>query len=279
MSSAVLRDFEFDVSTPSSDIAGAYATYGVVIVKNCLPQELVRPVQELLRVTLVDVENLARDLGIARPLAESGPAIAKLFNESMSLSKDQRHLLLGHFPLQVRLSEPLKQLPIALRRLAFVRELMGSQTLFAHLPINARYILPNQTYSAVPTHQDTSYNRHMKQFCIIWTPFCEIDAECCGMAVYPKTHVLGELAPIAADRPATHEGWIPPIDMGDAKAIPVEPLSPGDIIIFSDTLVHESVPNRSNRIRLNAEMRLFGSSQHTTKHCMDLQSGRVLEPA
>jgi ectoine hydroxylase-related dioxygenase (phytanoyl-CoA dioxygenase family) len=95
--------------------------------------------------------------------------------------------------------------------------------------------------------------------------------------VYPGSHRLGPLAPSPS---GNHElGWLQKIEVGAAHAVPLLPISPGDVVVFSDTTAHESMLNRSERIRLNVEVRFFGLRAHTTKHYLDLQSGDVVNPA
>jgi hypothetical protein len=248
-----------------------------VVVKSCIPAETVAAVQAYLTEQLDEVRTAFARLGIAGVLEASGPEVAAVLAPGTTLANEDRHLLLGHFPLAVRLSETLREIPLAMRSLAFLRAILKCRELFAHMPINARYILPSQTIAAVPTHQDVSYNTHMKGFCVAWVPFTDIDAECSGMAVYPGSQRLGPLAPSATSQASP--GWLPKIETQLGDAVPLLPLSPGDAIVFSDLTVHESMANRSSRIRLNAEVRFFGDRTHTTKHYFDLQSGIVINPA
>lgn len=273
-----MDDFTFGASELASRIGDAYRTHGVVVVKQCLPAAVVAAVQAYLTEQLDRVQELFAKFGLHKPLKECGPDVADLLRSGAVPQGEDQHLLLGHFPLDVRLSAALKTIPSAMRSRRFLNDILGSSELFVHMPINARYILPSQTSSAVPTHQDISYNAHMKDFCVLWTPFSEIDDRCSGMAVYPGSHRLGPLAPPQSPSDNTEPGWLPKIDIGAVQAVPLLPLSPGDVVVFSDTTVHESMPNRSARIRLNVEARFFGHRAHTKKHYFDLQSGEVVNP-
>ena len=269
--------FTFDAREPAAAIAAAYADHGVVVVKGCIPAATVATVRAYLTEQLDGVRDAFARLGIAGPLETSGPAVAALLGSGRTLSNEDKHLLLGHFPLAVRLSETLRTIPSAMKGLGFLQEILHSRELFAHMPINARYILPDQTIAAVPTHQDVSYNVHMKGFCVAWVPFTDIDEECSGMAVYPGSHRLGPLAPLPTAQ--TAPGWLPKIEAQLGEPVPLLPLAPGDAAVFSDLIVHESMSNRSRRIRLNAEVRFVGDKAHTSKHYFDLQSGQVINPA
>jgi ectoine hydroxylase-related dioxygenase (phytanoyl-CoA dioxygenase family) len=269
--------FTFDKSASAADVAAAHAEHGVVVVRNCLPAATVATVQAYLTAELERVRTAFARLGITGPLEASGPQVTALLADGSNVANEDKHLLLGHFPLAVRLSETLRLIPSALGQLGFLQSMLGSRELFVHMPINARYILPRQTIAAVPTHQDVSYNTHMRGFCVAWVPFTEIDEDCSGMAVYPGSHRLGALAPPPTAQ--SSPGWLPKIEAQLGAPVPLLPLSPGDVAVFSELTVHESMANRSSRIRLNAEVRFFGDRAHTTKHYFDLQTGAVINPA
>ena len=271
-----MTTFTFDALDPLDKIAAAYREYGVVVLKKCLPPDVVTTVTKYLTTQLDEISKYLTKFGFHQPLKDLGPAVTALLQSSSALDNEDRHLLMGHFGLAVRLSETLRRIPLAMKPLPVLYELLGSHELFVHMPVNARYILPNQSSSAVPTHQDIAYNEHMKKFCVLWTPFCEIEERCSGMAVYPGSHLLG-----AFNKPPAEKGgmeWLPKLDMGSMASVPLLPLSPGDVVVFSDTTAHESMPNTSDRIRLNAEVRFFGEARHSSKHYFDLQSGEIVKP-
>lgn len=270
-----MKAFTFAADAPLATIADAYATHGVVVVTGCLPRDTVTDVRAYLRGQLSSVRNTFSRFGLHAPLVDCGAAIGPLLKSGAISKADDRHLFLGHFPLDVRLSPILRHIPMALKAHGILQRLLASSQLFVHMPINARYILPRQSVSAVPTHQDVSYNTHIKDFCVAWTPFSEIDERCCGMAVYPGSHRVGPLALLTGGG----DGWLPKIDIGTVTPVSLSPLSPGDVVVFSDTTVHESMLNRSDRIRLNIEARFFARRAHTSKHYLDLQTGEVVNPA
>src|SRR5208282_2349314 len=54
--------------------------------------------------------------------------------------------------------------------------------------------------------------------------------------------------------------------------------SPGDVLIFHRYMLHASLPNNSDRIRLSLDMRYFGAEGRTSKHYLDVQQAIVYEP-
>jgi ectoine hydroxylase-related dioxygenase (phytanoyl-CoA dioxygenase family) len=273
---ATMDDFTFDISDASDKIVAAYKEHGVIVLKKCLSSSVFSEIANFFQLQLNEVQNILEKYGLNGPLNELGPSVSQLLNSSSAINDQDHHLLMGHFPLAVRLSDTLRDIPRAMKKSPILYRLLDSRELFVHMPINARYILPNQPLSAVPTHQDVAYNTHMKNFCVLWTPFCEIDQDCGGMAVYPGSHTLKNLN--SSTQHANGMTWLPKLDVGDLSAIPLQPLSIGDVVIFSDTTVHESVPNTSERIRLNAEVRFFGKSQDSMKHYFDLQRNVIINP-
>jgi hypothetical protein len=141
-------------------------------------------------------------------------------------------VLLGHFPLPVRLDEALWQIPLKLAEQPFLYDLLGAGRLFVHMPPTARFLLPGNATAAVPAHQDVSYNKHLGAFCVVWVPLVAIDAACGGMAVYPRTQGRGEL--FAGDKVAPADGWIPGIDVAGLARVALCPLAPGDVVVMGN---------------------------------------------
>ena len=96
------------------------------------------------------------------------------------------------------------------------------------------------------------------------------------MAVYPKTQGLGEL--YNGSSVAATDGWMPGIETKSFSRVELHPLSVGDIVVMGDELVHESVPNTSERVRLSIDFRFFGDNSTSSKHYLDLQERKVIAP-
>jgi hypothetical protein len=270
-----MDEFTFPAGANANRIVEAYRSYGVVVIRKCLPEPVVSAVAEFLSEYLCKIEDFVGSLGVNEHLVDAGPRIQTLLQTSEHLTSEQRHRLLGHYPLEVRLSDTLKQIPIALARHQFLQAIHGTKSLFAHMPINARWILPHQTYAAVPPHQDALYNTHMRAFSVIWTPLCEIDEKCGGMAFYPGSGANGV---IDQKTDGKQGDWLPALAI-NAPRVVLQPISPGDVVVFDDLVVHESMPNTSNRIRLNVETRMFANPTLTSKHYLNAETGEVVAPA
>jgi Phytanoyl-CoA dioxygenase (PhyH) len=252
-----------------------FAAEGVVVLKRVLPPAVCRATHEYLSAALDATAGLFARYGIALDAPDCGGQVERLL-ETARVPAEDRHVLLGHFPLAVRLGEALWQIPLSLGEQPFLYDLLGAAKLNVHMPPTARFVLPGNLKAAVPAHQDVSYNKHLGPFCVVWVPLVEIDAACGGMAVYPRTQGRGEL--FAGETVAPTDGWIPGIDVERLERVELHPLAPGDVVVMGNETVHESMPNRSARTRLSIDFRFFGDNSHSSKHYLDLAQRRVIAP-
>jgi hypothetical protein len=250
---------------------------GIVVIKQALPTDVCRATHDYLSSALAGMADLFARHGIALDAPDCGQEVARLLDAPAAVPPADRHVLLGHFPLPVRLDEALWQIPLALAQQPFLYELLRARKLFVHMPPTARFVLPGNFNAAVPAHQDVSYNKHLGPFCVVWAPLVAIDRACGGMAVYPRTHGRGELFAGGAVAPAN--GWIPGVDVAGLERVELYPLAPGDVVVMGNETVHASMPNLSARTRLSVDFRFFGDNSRSSKHYLDLAARRVVAPA
>jgi hypothetical protein len=188
------------------------------------------------------------------------------------LNYELRQIMSGHFPLDVRLSRTLWEVP----RQPIIREIVQAalrqSTLFMHLPPVARFVLPRHTHAAVPAHQDVSYNKHLGDFLTLWIPFTTIDEECGGVAVFEGSNRTSEVLEDFSKR-----FWLKGVSTDGYKRIHCT-MQPGDVLVLSRWIVHQSAPNTSKRTRTSIDFRFFGSGGRSLKHHLDLQTWQVIEP-
>ena len=255
----------------------AFQDEGVVVLTGVLPAAVCGATHDFLSAALDGMADLFARHGIALDAPDCGQEVARLLESPATVPPEDRNVLLGHFPLPVRLSEALWQIPLKLAEQPFLYQLLGARRLFVHMPPTARFLLPGNAKAAVPAHQDVSYNKHLGPFCVVWVPLVEIDQACGGMAVYPRTQGRGEL--FAGDKVAPVDGWIPGIEVAGFTRVELFPLAPGDVVVMGNETVHESMPNRSERTRLSVDFRFFGDNSRSSKHYLDLAERRVVVPA
>ena len=143
-----------------------------------------------------------------------------------------------------------------------------------HLPPAARFILPGNTLAGVPPHQDLSYNRHLSSFITVWVPMVPVDDSCGGIAVYEGSGFLPEQQVAHA----TSDFWLDPLVTDGFTEIHWN-MAPGDVLVLNSRIIHRSLPNLSDRIRLSVDYRFFGEGTSSTKHFLDLRTWDLVAPA
>jgi len=186
---------------------------------------------------------------------------------------EESKILSGHFPLSTRLSPRLWDLPRDEGLQATLRAVLGSDELYMHMPPTARFIDPAHAPAAVPAHQDVSYNRHLPGFVTAWVPLTEIDAACGGVAVYEGTQGAAEILD-----DLSRDLWLKPVAADAAARVECQPMSPGDVLLLNRWIIHESIPNRSDRTRISIDLRFFGAGPKSSKHYLDCQQWMVIAP-
>jgi len=275
-----LKDLSVDAGQGTGPARLVFEREGILVVKKLLPAQVVRTVADFLRSAVEEIDVALRRYGFSLQDTDAAARLTALMEASPAeLTEHDRHIFLGHFPLEVRLAEPLRAIPRFLNTHPLLFDLLSTRRLYAHMPPTARYVLPHCSLARVPLHQDISYNRHMSDFCVAWTPLVPIDLACGGMVAYAGTHNAPEM--VVEQQRAAGDGWLPPIDAASAdRAEPVilAPLEPGDLVIMSKRTMHESMPNSSDRMRLSCDFRFFGEQSRSTKHYLDIAANSVVAP-
>lgn len=271
-----------DLSVEASQVRQAKAVFereGILVAKNLLPAAVVQSVAGFLRDAVTEIDKTVRPYGFSLRDADAPERLTTLMEDPRAtISEHDRHMFLGHFPLEVRLAEPLRAIPRFLNSHPLLFELLSTGRLYAHMPPTARYVLPRCSLARVPLHQDISYNRHLDEFCVVWVPLVPIDLACGGMAAYARTHHAPEMV---AEHKKAADGWLAPIDSGSAaggQRVVLAPLEPGDVVIMGKRTMHESMANSSDRMRLSCDFRFFGERSHSTKHYLDIAADTVVAP-
>ena len=276
-----VNELSVDASGPVIAAREIFEREGIVVARKVLPTEIVQGVGDFLRGAIDQVDDALRPYGFSLFDADAPARLTALMEEAPpNLTERDRHMFLGHFPLEIRLAEPLRAIPRFLNTHSLLFELLVTSGLYAHMPPTARYVLPHCSLARVPLHQDVSYNRHLDDFCVVWVPLVPIDLACGGMAAYTRTHQAPEL--IKERQQAAADGWLPPIDAGSAdraRRVVLAPLDPGDLVVMSKRTLHESMPNLSDRLRLSCDFRFFGEQSRSTKHYLDISADKVVAPA
>lgn len=243
---------------------------GYAIARGLLPRALVDEVGTFLAGEVAHaVDGLQRDLRLERGADLVDAIDAAVAGGGAELPKQLRDVAIGHFPLEVRLSERLWPIATALRPLVAV--LLRAGRVAVHLPPAARFVLPGNVRAGVPPHQDFRYNTHLPRFVTVWVPFVDVDERCGGVIVY--------------DGPRHDDLRVPPPDGPWLGGVGTDGFTPrrlelnrGDVLVLDDRVVHGSAPNASDRVRISADYRFFDGTQRSLKHALDLESMAVVLP-
>lgn len=186
--------------------------------------------------------------------------------------KDQRMVMSGHFPLETRLSRTLWMVPKLPRVRQVLEEALKHAELYMHMPPTARFVLPNNRHAAVPAHQDVSYNKHMSDFVTLWVPLVPINDECGGVDVFE-----GSGQPVERLDDTSQKFWLKGIESEGFTRRHCT-MDVGDALLLNKWIVHESHANVSQRIRISIDFRFFSGRDASSKHLLDMQTWKVIDP-
>lgn len=251
----------------------SFVTHGYVVVRDVLDRSITARLHDHLQ------SNVDVALAILR---ESFPfADHKDLNRKVDAVYDDgslasypfalQQIMSGHFDLKTRLSAELLALLDSHDLMGLLEDALEAQGLRLHMPPVARFVLPDNRHAGVPAHQDRLYNSHMGRFVTVWVPLVPIDDLCGGVLVH-HGRTDEERVTSPKDR-----FWFPGLPEQECRKVHCK-IGPGDVILLSDMIVHESMPNRSDRIRLSIDYRFFGSHTESTKHFLDVATRTVVAP-
>lgn len=246
---------------------------GFQIIPSLIPVEVIEKISKFLVAEkdqtvseLCSLFNLQDEKELSSYIVDLGNDVERLnsFDRSLQLQ------LSGHFSLQTRLSPEF----LSIARLPSIKTLFNTifpdQKPCLHMPPTARFVLPNNSFAGVPAHQDVSYNEHMDDFFVLWIPFSEITDLKGGVQVYKGTSQQKQFS-ISKD----NNFWLPGIEIENAEKIHCK-MKAGDVLLLNKWIVHASVPNVSDEIRISTDFRFFyGDSK---KHYFDFEKDQVISP-
>lgn len=251
-----------------------FSEIGYVVRRGLLERDLVAHLRSVLEGSLRDSEStvLAR-YGVDYRASNAPSRIAAALAEHPDMPRADQQILIGHFSLETRLSPELQKVARSEAVQAALSDLLGQAALRMHMPPTSRFVLPGNQAAAVPAHQDVAYNGHLSQFVVMWMPMVPITAECGGMVIFEGSH--GRVQPASA---RDEGGWINAIACEDYDPVQLHPLSPGDAVFMSSTIIHQSMPNLSSEVRYSTDFRFFGGADSSGKHYLDMSTWQVVDP-
>jgi hypothetical protein len=239
---------------------------------NMIPAAVIERLQKFITGYLATVESSVQDRCDFR-FDDIAQISEKFKSELASLDNDLMFLLSGQLPTEQRLKTEVTDIFSVGPLLTLMRQLIGNEDIFGHLPPMVRFVYPDHSNAGVPPHIDKAYNTHMSDFVTVWIPLVEIDKECGGVKFYSGDIGTRELLPGKDSKEYWHRG----IDTSGLTQSHFD-MKPGDILVFRPDVIHGSAPNISERIRYSLDLRIFSAAEVSTKHYMNLQDMRITAP-
>ena len=210
---------------------------GVVLLRGLIPQADLGPVQKVLTDAACKVGWLKRGKGLAGVVENgSDPRWQKWYG---TIQSSRAFHALPHVP--------------AIQ--AAMHAVLGGEVL-THPRNIARCVGPQTKAFTTPPHQDVWYIGGTPDIWTMWAPLTDCPDELGGLALLPRTHLLGHLASRTA---AGAGGRGIACALGDTWAW--EPLKAGDVLVFHGQTVHQGCDNRSDRLRLSVDLRFQRADQ------------------
>lgn len=256
----------------SENLAESYLEHEYVVVRGFFPKSLVGEYRAFLEAALQkDVQPVFARYGLDLQTSNLAEHIAYLIAQGRVTDAADKQVLMGQFPLSVRLSGKIHPLARHLGASLLLRQVVGPAPLFMHMPPMMRFVPPRYQPAAVPPHQDVSYNKHMSDFVTVWVPLVPIDHECGGLVMYEGSHRAG-----VQDVGGDPSGWLAPVAVDAYPRRPLVDIHPGDVVLLSPRIIHGSAPNVSARTRFSMDLRIFCAHARSTKHHMNLDTLEVI---
>jgi len=193
--------------------------------------------------------------------------------QDSQLTGEQKLILCGHYPLKTRLSERLWKVSMQASVRAVLEAVLDTPVLSMHMPPAARFILPFNKHAGVPAHQDISYNKHMTTFVTMWVPLVDIDDQCGGVAVFEDSQKVSEIL----DNYTKKTVWLRGVATEKFHRVHCK-MKAGDVLLLNQWIIHESQANISQHPRLSIDYRFFPFGEKSSKHQLDMQRWKVIEP-
>ena len=237
----------------TEDQLTSYERDGVLLLHDVLPAPVIEELRSLFDAT---VDRLASQWHAEGHITD--PCADHPFDTRFAALREQ---LPAKFPTSWRkiLVSPtvyrLWQLP---ELLGPIRSIVGDEV-YAHGVWNGRPREPKSPIQKVLWHQDAHYYRDWTpadgKLVSVWMPLVPVDEETACLEMALGSHAAGQL-------PRTR-GYNRLFTVADEHLDPYErkamAMQPGDALLFSDTTLHQSLDNRSPRVRWSIDIR-FGAA-------------------
>ena len=145
------------------------------------------------------------------------------------------------------------------------KSFMGTELVQIALDKAIRIDMPRENQYLFPLHQDYTYDPSSKDGLVFWMPLQKTNIENGGLTVYEKSHQGGirKIKVVASDNSSVNGSKMfkmEDVNLAEYKKVDVE-VNEGEVLVFSNLLLHHSNENLSSKVRLTIQNR-FGNFLH-----------------
>lgn len=241
----------------------------VQILKKLLPQKKIYKIKQNLK------KNLLSDLkSVDKGLNNKNFKIKKKKINFKNLRLKEKRILSGMFGLETRLNQSILKLITTKQFINKLNKIIKKKISKLHMPPMIRHSIPNNNFAQVPAHTDAIYNKHMKNFVTVWIPLVKIDQKCQGLRFYIKKKK--KIFKNKIKKTEKSHFWKKPISTDNYYSVDINKLNIGDVIVFNNKIIHESLKNKSSKIKFSIDARYIFEKAQTKKSYMDIKSKKIV---
>jgi ectoine hydroxylase-related dioxygenase (phytanoyl-CoA dioxygenase family) len=149
--------------------------------------------------------------------------------------------------------------------LAVMRALLD-ESAFPHPLSICRLMFPHNTETTTPPHQDYPNNQGTTELYACWVPLSDCPVELGGLAFMPGSHKHG-LLPLEFSLGAGNRQAVLPESLKDKPWVTGD-YQQGDVLIFHSLMLHRSLDNLTDHMRLSVDYRYQSAHQPLTEECL-----------
>lgn len=233
-------------------ILAHYERWGCLIARGLVPPAALEDIRVELR-RLIELMLMQAGLeNLSGPEAPFDAELARLYAHAPPLAENV-------FTAARRLTS-MHALSVHPRLLALSRALMKTDMIMSSPYKPVRMDNPAREHMLLPWHQDYPYAQDSVDGVVYWIPLQDVNPQNGCLRVAPGSHRLGPLPVVMMLPPASHPAGIKGLRLAD-EALPEQleslevPMKAGDVLVFSNLLLHRSQQNHTPRARWTVQIR------------------------
>lgn len=154
-----------------------------------------------------------------------------------------------------------------------VMKTLIDDTAFPHPLSICRLVFPDNNEAITPPHQDHPNNQGTRDLYACWIPLVDCPVARGGLSMLPGSHRQG-LFPLEFSLGAGNRQAVVPESLKQRTWVGGH-YQPGDVLIFHSLLLHRSLPNLTDRMRLSVDFRYQSVHEPMTGQCLNPHFARL----